>query len=73
LIIPSGPLPLTHRRWVNQVTESLLRQAGHPDPAAAARLLMALRTGYVFSLGFEEGDGWPGQYVAAYDRVVEDG
>jgi AcrR family transcriptional regulator len=70
---PVRAIAIDHRRWVNQVTESLLRQAGHPDPAAAARLLMALRTGYVFSLGFEEGDGWSEQYIAAYDRVVKEG
>jgi hypothetical protein len=34
---------------------------------------MALRTGYVFSLGFEEGHGWAEQYIAAYDGVVEEG
>jgi len=70
---PVRAIAIDQRRWVNQVTESLLRQAGHRDPAAAARLLMALRTGYVFSLGFEEGDGWSEQYIAAYDRVVEEG
>jgi hypothetical protein len=39
---------------------TLLRQDGHPDPAAAARLLMALRAGCVFSLGFEEDPAGPG-------------
>src|ERR1700753_566844 len=67
---PVRAIAIDQRRWVNQVTESLLRQAGHPDPAAAARLLIALRTGYVFSLGFEEDAGWAEQYIAAYDRVV---
>ncbi len=68
---PVRRLAVDQRRWVNAATESLLRQAGHPDPAAAARLLMALRTGYVFSLGFEEAeDGWAEQYLAACDRVV---
>jgi AcrR family transcriptional regulator len=70
---PVRAMAIDQRRWVNQTTESLLRQAGHPDPAAAARLLMALRTGYVFSLGFEEDGGWAEEYIAAYDRVVEEG
>jgi AcrR family transcriptional regulator len=70
---PVRAIAIDQRRWVNRTTESLLRQAGHPDPAAAARLLMALRTGYVFSLGFEEDGGWPEEYIAAYDRVVEEG
>jgi len=68
---PVRAIAVDQRRWVNQITAGLLREAGHPDPAAAARLLMALRTGYVFSLGLEEGDGWAEQYVAAYDQVVD--
>ncbi len=67
---PVRAMAIDQRRWVNQTTESLLREDGHPDPAAAARLLMALRTGYVFSLGFEEEAGWAEQYIAACDRVV---
>src|ERR1700759_1066225 len=69
---PVRAIAIDQRRWVNETTERLLRAAGHPDPGAGARLLMALRTGYVFSLGFEEGDGWAEQYVAAYDRVVDE-
>jgi len=69
---PVRAMAIDQRRWVNQTTEALLRQSGHADPAAAARLLMALRTGYVFSLGFEEGDGWASQYLAACDRVVDE-
>jgi AcrR family transcriptional regulator len=61
-----------HRQWVNETTERLLAEAGHPDPAAAARVLMALRTGYVFSLGFEEEDGWAAQYLAACDAVYQE-
>lgn len=69
---PVRLLAIDMRRWVNETTETLLRRGGHPDPAAAARLLMALRTGYVFSLGFEEEAGWAEQYLAAYDRVVDE-
>jgi AcrR family transcriptional regulator len=69
---PVRLIAIDQRRWVNETTEQLLREAGHPDPAAAARLLMALRTGYVFSLGFEEDAGWAAQYLAACDRVARD-
>lgn len=69
---PVRAVAIDQRLWVNRVTETLLRQAGHPDPAAAARLLMALRTGYVFSLGFEEEAGWAEQYIGACDRVVSE-
>jgi len=44
---------------------------GHPDPVVAARTLLALRTGYVFSAGLEEDAGWAEEFVAAYDRVVD--
>jgi len=69
---PVRLIAIDQRRWVNEVTRRLLTEAGHPDPAAAARLLVALRTGYVFSLGFEEEDGWAEQYLAACDRVIEE-
>jgi AcrR family transcriptional regulator len=62
---------VAQRQWVNQVTETLLRQVGHPDPVVAARTLLALRTGYVFSAGLEEDAGWAEEFVAAYDRVVD--
>jgi hypothetical protein len=55
----------------SQVTETLLHETGHPDPVVAARTLLALRTGYVFSAGLEEDAGWAEEFVAAYDRVVD--
>jgi AcrR family transcriptional regulator len=67
---PVRAIAVEQRRWVNEVTEGLLRRAGHPDPAGAARILMALRTGYIFSLGFEEDAGWAAQFLAACDRVI---
>jgi hypothetical protein len=45
-------------------------ESGHPEPQAAARALLALRTGYVFSTGLEEDTGWAGQFLAAHDRIV---
>ena len=59
------------RRWINRVTEELLAGCGHPDPATAARTLMALRTGYIYSAGLEESEGWVEDFLAAYDRVVD--
>jgi hypothetical protein len=50
---------------------ALLREIGHLDPVVAARTLLALRTGYVFSAGLEEDAGWAEEFVAAYDRVVD--
>ena len=67
---PVRVMAVAQRRWVLQISEALLRQAGHPDPVAAARTLMALRLGYVFSLGLEEDAGWAEQFLAAYDRVA---
>jgi AcrR family transcriptional regulator len=67
---PVRRMAIEQRRWVSQVTETLLRQAGHPDPAAAARTLLALRTGYLFSTGLEEDAGWAEQYLAEHDRIV---
>jgi AcrR family transcriptional regulator len=67
---PVRLMAIAQRRWINQTTEDLLRQAGHPDPVAATRVLQALRTGYVFSTGLEEDAGWAGQFLAAHDRIV---
>jgi AcrR family transcriptional regulator len=67
---PVRLLAIAQRRWINQVTETLLSQAGHPEPLAAARALLALRTGYVFSTGLEEDEGWAEQFLAAHDRIV---
>lgn len=59
------------RRWVCDTKEALLREAGHPEPAAAARTLLALRTGYLISASLEEDEGWAGEFIAACDRVVD--
>jgi AcrR family transcriptional regulator len=67
---PVRLMAIAHRRWINQITETLLGQAGHPEPQAATRALLALRTGYVFSTGLEEDDGWAEQFLAAHDRIV---
>jgi hypothetical protein len=56
---------------LQSVTETLLREAGHPDPVAATRVLTALRTGYVYSLGLED-TGWAEQFMAAFDRVIDE-
>jgi hypothetical protein len=55
---------------INEVTETLLRRSGRPEPLAAARALLALRTGYVFSTGLEEDAGWADQFLAAHDGIV---
>ena len=64
---------VAQREWVNGVTERLLRAAGHPEPKRATRLLMALRTGYVFSAGLEEPAGWAEDFLAAQARIVDGG
>jgi hypothetical protein len=64
-------MAIAQRQWVNETTQALLREDGHPDPVTASRTLLALRTGYVFSAGLEEDAGWAEQFVAAYDRVVD--
>jgi AcrR family transcriptional regulator len=69
---PVRLIAIDQRRWVNETTERLLKEAGHPDPAIAARQLMALRTGYVFSLGLEEDAGWAAEFLVAYDRVARE-
>ena len=69
---PVRMMAVEHRRWVNATTETLLREYGHPDPVAATRVLMALRTGYVYSLGLEEDTGWAEQFLAAFCRVIEE-
>ena len=63
-------MAIAQRRWINQITETLLGQVGHPEPLAATRALLALRTGYVFSTGLEEDEGWAKQFPAAHDRIV---
>ncbi|HEY2288244.1 MAG TPA: hypothetical protein VGH88_21085 [Streptosporangiaceae bacterium] len=65
-------MAIAQRRWVYETKEALLRQAGHLDPVAAARTLLALRTGYLISAALEEDAGWAEQFAAAYDRVVDD-
>ena len=67
---PVRLMAIGQRRWVKEITERLLAQSGHPEPRAAARVLLALRTGYVFSTGLEEDTGWAAQFVAAHDRIV---
>jgi AcrR family transcriptional regulator len=69
---PVRTMAVEQRRWVNATTQTLLREAGHRDPGAATRVLMALRTGYVYSLGLEEDTGWAEQYLAAFDRVIDE-
>lgn len=68
---PVRQMAIAQRRWINGITETLLAQAGHPEPQAAARALLALRTGYVFSTGLEEDAGWAGQFLTAHDRIVD--
>jgi AcrR family transcriptional regulator len=70
---PVRLMAIAQRRWINGITESLLAQAGHPEPLAATRALLALRTGYVFSTGLEEDQGWAEQFLAAHDRIVDGG
>ena len=67
---PVRLMAIGQRRWVKEITERLLAQSGHPEPQAAARALLALRTGYVFSTGLEEDTGWAAQFVAAHDRIA---
>jgi AcrR family transcriptional regulator len=69
---PVRRMTVEQRGWINAVTERLLRAAGHPEPAAGARTLLALRTGYVFSAGLEESAGWSEEFLRAYDRVVDE-
>ncbi len=68
---PVREMAIDQRRWVNATTQALLQAAGHPDPVAATRVLTALRTGYVYSLGLEEDTGWAEQFLAAYDRLID--
>lgn len=68
---PVRAMAIAQRRWVNETTQHLLSEAGHPHPVAAARILLALRTGYVYSLGLEEDSGWAGDFLAAYGRVID--
>jgi len=68
---PVRAMAVAQRRWVNETTLGLLRAAGHPHPLAAARVLLALRTGYVYSLGLEEDAGWAEQFLDACDRVID--
>jgi len=69
---PVRVLAIDQRRWVNATTETLLREAGHPDPVTATRVLTALRTGYVYSLGLEEDTGWAAEFLAAFDLVIDE-
>jgi hypothetical protein len=63
-------MAIGQRRWINEITERLLTESGHPEPQAAARALLALRTGNVFSTGLEEDTGWAERFLAAHDRIV---
>jgi hypothetical protein len=59
---PDHPVRLMavgQRLWINEVTERLLAESGHPEPQAAARALLALRTGYVSLLGWRRTPAGP--------------
>jgi AcrR family transcriptional regulator len=62
-----------HRRWVTEVMADLLRDAGEPQPAETARLLMMLRTGAVVAAALD-GEPAPGpDFLDAVDRIVAAG
>jgi len=62
---------IAQRTWVAETTAELLRQAGHPEPEVASRVLLALRTGFVFASGLEDPPGAAEEFIAASDRVVD--
>ncbi|MHA3700819.1 TetR/AcrR family transcriptional regulator [Jatrophihabitans sp. YIM 134969] len=62
---------IAQRTWVKDTTAQLLREAGHPDPDAAARTLLALRTGFVFAAGLEDPPEGARDFLAACRRVVD--
>jgi AcrR family transcriptional regulator len=71
---PDHPVRLAaiaQRTWVNETTAELLAQAGHPEPARAARTMMALRTGFVFASGLEDPPEGADEFLAAYDRIID--
>lgn len=60
-----------HRKWVIDMTVRLLTQAGHPQPEAAGRLLMMLRTGAVIAAALDGDRDFDAEFLAACDQVVE--
>ena len=59
-----------HRKWVMDMTERLLREAGHPQPAVASRLLMMLRTGQVIGNALD-GESTDAGFLAMSDRIID--
>jgi AcrR family transcriptional regulator len=68
---PARTLAAEQRAWVSAVTERLLREAGHPDPVAAAGHLMMLRTGAVFGAAVDGTKDLDAIFLKAWDLVID--
>jgi AcrR family transcriptional regulator len=59
------------RAWIADVTERLLREMGHPDPAVTARQLVMLQTGAIFGVAIDGTPGLDEIFLAAWDLIID--
>jgi AcrR family transcriptional regulator len=59
-----------HRAWIIRTTARLLRELGHPAPAATAQILMMLRTGAVVGASLDDPTGMVTNFLRAWDTIV---
>ena len=68
---PARDHALQHRAWVTQAIETLLVQAGHRSPRAAAQQLMMLRTGAVVSAALDDNPQLNADFLACWEQLID--
>ena len=67
---PARAVAHRHRAWIIATTADLLRELGHPTPAATAQILMMLRTGAVVGASLDDPTDLSANFLLAWDALV---
>jgi hypothetical protein len=70
---PARMLAAEQRAWIPGVTERLLREMGHPDPAATAGQLMMLQTGAIFGVAIDSTKDLDAIFLKAWELIIDGG
>lgn len=68
---PARVLATGQRAWIAGVTERLLREMGHPEPAVTAGQLMMLQTGAIFGVAIDDTRGLDAIFLKAWDLIID--